>query len=300
MHFNDAILEYGFDCRARKLSDKTISNYQKQLRYFQRYLEAEFKINQVEEVRSFHVKQFLVSMDDKGRKPRYINDLLKVFKTFFNYMKKEGYIKERPTANVHNMKQPKVKIITFSEEEIRKLLNYYQGRNFLNIRNRTMLALFFDTGMRLMEVITLRAEQIREDSILVHGKGNKERLVPVSPYLAKSLMQYQMVREAYFEGKLPERYLFVSKTGKKLTQEGITKFLKKAANDVGVNCNVRVSPHTCRHTFAHLQLKNGLDLYSLSRLMGHENVAITQRYLEGIRDDQVLKKAQKSGVLQNL
>ncbi len=93
MHFNDAILEYGFDCRARKLSDKTISNYQKQLRYFQRYLEAEFKINQVEEVRSFHVKQFLVSMDDKGRKPRYINDLLKVFKTFFNYMKKEGYNK---------------------------------------------------------------------------------------------------------------------------------------------------------------------------------------------------------------
>lgn len=63
MHFNDAILEYGFDCRARKLSDKTISNYQKQLRYFQRYLEAEFTINQVEEVRSFHVKQFLVSMD---------------------------------------------------------------------------------------------------------------------------------------------------------------------------------------------------------------------------------------------
>ena len=63
MHFNDAILEYGFDCRARKLSDKTISNYQKQLRYFQRYLEAEFKINQVEDVRSFHVKQFLVSMD---------------------------------------------------------------------------------------------------------------------------------------------------------------------------------------------------------------------------------------------
>ena len=85
-----------------------------------------------------------------------------------------------------------------------------------------------------------------------------------------------------------------------MTQEAITKFMKRAAQDIGVNCNVRVSPHTCRHTFAHLQLKNGLDLYSLSRLMGHENVAITQRYLEGIRDDQVLKAAQKTGVLQNL
>ncbi len=300
MHFNDGIVEFGFDCKARKLSDKSISNYQKQLRYLLRYLEAEFQVNQVEEVRSFHIKQFLVDMADKGRKPQYINDLLKVFKTFFNYMKKEGYIKERPTASIHNMKQPKVKIITFSEDEIRKMLHYYQGRNFLNIRNRTMIALFFDTGMRLTEVMTLRPEQIREDSIIVHGKGNKERLVPVSAYLAKALMQYQMVREAYFEAKLPERYLFVSKNGRKLTQEAITKVLKKAAADVGVNCNVRVSPHTCRHTFAHLQLKNGLDLYSLSRLMGHESVAITQRYLEGIKDDQVLKKAQKSGVLQNL
>ena len=300
MHFNDGIVEFGFDCKARKLSDKSISNYQKQLRYLLRYLEAEFQVNQVEEVRSFHIKQFLVDMADKGRKPQYINDLLKVFKTFFNYMKKEGYIKERPTAIIHNMKQPKVKIITFSEDEIRKMLHYYQGRNFLNIRNRTMIALFFDTGMRLTEVMTLRPEQIREDSIIVHGKGNKERLVPVSAYLAKALMQYQMVREAYFEAKLPERYLFVSKNGRKLTQEAITKVLKKAAADVGVNCNVRVSPHTCRHTFAHLQLKNGLDLYSLSRLMGHESVAITQRYLEGIKDDQVLRKAQKSGVLQNL
>ena len=300
MRFKEAILEFGFDCRARKLSDKTISNYQKQLHYLERYLGAEYGITEVEDVRSLHLKEFLVSMDEKGRKPRYINDLLKVFKTFFNYLKREAYIRESPAAKVHNMKQPKVKIITFSEEEIRKLLNYYQGRSFLNIRNRTMLALFFDTGMRLTEVITLQAEQIREDSIIVHGKGNKERLVPVSPYLAKALMQYLMVREAYFDGKLPERYLFVSKTGKRLTQEGITKFMKKAAEAVGVNCNVRVSPHTFRHTFAHLQLKNGLDLYSLSRLMGHESLAITQRYLEGIRDDQVLRKAQKSGVLQNL
>jgi len=91
MHFNDGIVEFGFDCKARKLSDKSISNYQKQLRYLLRYLEAEFQVNQVEEVRSFHIKQFLVDMADKGRKPQYINDLLKVFKTFFNYMKQEGY-----------------------------------------------------------------------------------------------------------------------------------------------------------------------------------------------------------------
>lgn len=300
MLWNEGITEYGFDCKVRKLSPKTIDNYGKQLRYFQRYLQSEFEITQIEDVKPYHIKQFLAWMDDKGRQPRYINDLLKVFKTFFNYMVREQHIALSPAAKVKNMKQPKTKIITFTESEIRNILNFYSGRTYLEIRNRTMIAMFFDTGMRLNEVITLKAEQIHEEFIVVHGKGAKERMVPVSPYLAKALMQYQMTKESYFDGKLPEGYLFVSQTGRKLTAEAITKTLKKAAAAVGVHNQVRVSPHTCRHTFAHLQLKNGIDLYTLSRLMGHENVAITQRYLEGIRDDEMLKKAQKSGVLANL
>ena len=114
MTMDDAIQEFGFDCKIRKLSPKTIDNYRKQLKYLYRYLKSEFQIDNVEEIKPFHIKQFLSYMDDKGRKARYINDLLKVFKTFFNYLKKEGTIKERPTANIKNMKQPKVKILTFN------------------------------------------------------------------------------------------------------------------------------------------------------------------------------------------
>lgn len=300
MTMEDGIAEFGFDCKVRKLSARTIANYQKQMKYLQRYLKEEFEVTTVEDVKSYHLKQFLAMMDDRGRKPRYINDLLKVFKTFFNYCKKEGHIKQSPAANVKNMKQPKVKILTFNEEEIRKLLNYFNKRDYLSVRNRTILAMFFDTGVRLTELMTMKEEQLHDEFILIHGKGAKERVVPISPYLSKALMQYLRVKEHYFEGRLPENYLFVSKTGHKLTQEGIAKWFKKAAEDVGVKETIRVSPHTCRHTFAHLQLKNGLDLYSLSRVMGHESVAITQRYLEGIKDDEVLKKAQKSGVLANL
>lgn len=300
MLFEDAITEFGFDCKVRKLSPKTISNYQKQIRYLHRYLMAEFKVNEVELVKGYHIKQFLSMMDDKGRKPRYINDLLKAFKTFFNYLYREKYVSVNPTAKVFNMKQPKTKILTFSEKEIRNLLNHFSGRDFLSIRNRAILAMFFDTGMRVSEVLNLKPDQIQAEYILVHGKGNKERLVPVSPYLAKTLMKYQMARASRFDDMLPEPYVFLSNRGKQLTQEAIAKFFKKAAVEVHVNSQVRVSPHTCRHTFAHLQLKNGLDLYSLSRLMGHESVAITQRYLEGIKDDEVLKAAQRCGVLQNL
>ena len=300
MYMKDAIAEYGFDCRIRKLSPKTIDNYTKQLRYFQVYLEQTHAVTHLEEVKKAHIKSFLAMMDNKNRKPQYINDLLKVIKTFFAYTVREGHIHLNPTVGIKNVKQPKVKIITFTELEIRRMLNYYHGRDYLATRNRTMIALFFDTGMRLNEVMTLCPEQIRDDHILVHGKGNKERMVPVSPYLAKALMQFQIVRGGYFEGRLAQKFVFLSYRGRKMTQESITKVLKEAAKAVGVNPQIRVSPHTCRHTFAHLQLKNGLDLYSLSRLLGHENIAITQRYLEGIRDDQVIKLAQRSGVLSNL
>ena len=85
-----------------------------------------------------------------------------------------------------------------------------------------------------------------------------------------------------------------------LTHEVIGTILKQAAAGVGVNPQIRVSPHTCHHTFAHLQLKNGLDLYSLSRLMGYENIAITQRYLAGLQDTEIVKAAQRTGVLANL
>lgn len=85
MIFQDAIVEFGFDCKVRKLSPRSIDNYQKQLRYLQNYLLEEYGIKNVEQVRTAHIKMFLAMMDDKHRKPRYINDLLKAFKRFAIY-----------------------------------------------------------------------------------------------------------------------------------------------------------------------------------------------------------------------
>ena len=300
MLLETAIKDFLLDCKVRKLSSKTIHNYSLQLDYWKRFWEEEHQIENVEDVSAYHIKSFLAIMDDKGRTPCYINDLLKVVKTFFGYCKREEYMKIDPALKVKKMKQPKRKIITFSEKEIKSLLNYFKGMDFISIRNKAILATFFDTGIRLSELIYLKQEQIRDECMLIHGKGNKERMVPVSPYLEKILLRYQMVRDAYFAERLHEGYFFLSRSGYHLTEEGICKFFKQAAKEVGVCESVRVSPHTCRHTFAHIQLKNGLDLYTLSRLMGHESVAITQRYLEGLRDDEVLSKAQKTGVLNNL
>lgn len=301
MQIREVVTEFHFDCQVRKLSPKTIALYDRQLEYLAAYMENMTGITNIEEVRSIHIKKFLVGKTEAGRKPQYINDLLKAFKVFFKYCVQEGHIQTDPCAKVQNVKQPKVKIRTFNEDEIRKMLNYYSGRKFTDIRNKTMLAMFFDTGMRLNEVLTLKQEQIHDEYILVHGKGNKERLVPVSPFLAKLLLKYRVVRDSYFHiNTIPQNYVFVSYRGQQLGQQAVANILKETADAVGVRKDIRVSPHTCRHTFAHMQLKNGLDLYSLSRLMGHENIAITQRYLDGIRDDEVLTAAKQTGVLAHL
>ncbi len=185
MNWNDGITEFGFDCKVRKLSPKTISNYTKQLWYFQRFVKAEFNLERIEKVKRVHIKQFLSSMDDKGRKPRYINDLLKVIKTFYNYLVREGEVSVSPASHIKNMKMPKTRIITFSEDEIRKLLNHFSGRSFLDVRNKTMLALFFDTGMRLNKVITLQWEQIRDIISWSTAKGRRNVWYQYPPILEK-------------------------------------------------------------------------------------------------------------------
>ena len=271
MQLKDAIQDYMLECRVRKLAPRTIENYCKHLRYLTDYLTAEHAIEKLEDVKPAHLKRFLLMKEEQGRKPQYINDLLKVFKTFFRYCVEEEYLKTSPAAKVRNVRQPKVMIRTFSEEEILKMLNHYQSNDYISIRNKAMLALFFDTGLRLTEVLELRNDQIYDGFVRVMGKGRKERVVPCSPYLAKLLMKYRIMKEAYFEEKnlTPQNYVFLSYRGKRMTQESVSKFLKRTAAFVGVREDIRVSPHTCRHTFAHLQLKNGLDIYSLSRLMGH-------------------------------
>ena len=118
MTFRDASKEFELDCKVRHLSPKTIGNYTKQLRYLENYLSSEFSVLNIEDVKPAHIKSFMAKMDDAGRKPQYINDLLKVFKTFFTYLETEGYIKVSPAKRIRNMKLPKLKLRTFTEKNI--------------------------------------------------------------------------------------------------------------------------------------------------------------------------------------
>ena len=300
MLLTDAAKEFEFNCQCRKLSDKTIRNYGKLIGYLLDYLKEQHKVLCLEDVQPMYIKAYLMMLQERGAKPQYINDQLKAFKVLFRYLYEEGYTDSILTERIKNVKQPKTIIKTFTEQEVKKMTEYYSGHTFMEVRNRLMLMTFFDTGIRVSELINLKLSQVKDEYILIHGKGDKERVVPKSPLLNKWMFKYLSTRENFFAYRRVPENVFLSRNGRPMTTEAIHRVIKIAGKAVGVSKDIRVSPHTCRHTFAQTQLKNGLDLYSLSRLMGHSNISITQRYLEGLRDFEVLNACKATGILMNL
>ncbi len=241
-----------------------------------------------------------MQMRQKGRSVNYFNDLLKAYKVYFRYAYDEGYTNTLLTQKIKNAKGDKVIIRTFTEQELKRLIDYFQGRDYLTIRNKVMLLLLIDTGIRLSELIGLTEEQIKHDYIIIKGKGAKERVVPKSPLLSKWLLKYLSVHKSYFQYRVVPNNIFLSKNAKLLSSSAIDKILKEAGKACDISKDVRISAHTFRHTYAQLQLKNGLDIYSLQRCLGHESISITQTYLNGMRDKEVLEQAQKTSPLMNL
>ena len=209
--------EFLYDCECRHLAKGSLRNYRAATRFLVDFLELR-RITELEEVKPHHIRDLMKEKQDMGSTPRYINDLLKVWRTWFNYLVTEGYLDERdnPAKKVKPLRQPKTIIDTFTVDEMRRMIRFYDGTDFLSVRNKTIIMLLFDTGMRCNEMILMEPEDIKPDYILVkHGKGSKERVVPKSPALSKQLVKYCTLRDGYLK-EHPTRYknLFPSKNGK--------------------------------------------------------------------------------------
>ena len=229
--------EFLYDCECRHLAKGSLRNYRASTRFLLEFLERK-QITELEDVRPRHLRDLMKEKQDAGNTPRYINDLLKVWRTWFNYLVEEGYMEERdnPAKKVKPLRQPRTIIDTFTAAEMKRMIQFYDGKDFLEVRNKTIIMLLFDTGMRCNEMILMEPEDIKTDYILVkYGKGGKERVVPKSPALSKQLIKYCALRDGYRkECPTCHRNLFLSKTGKPLTDEAVARMLKHAAEEVGV------------------------------------------------------------------
>lgn len=300
MFLQDVIKEFIFEIKLRNYSERTIKGYKNNILKFARYMKNEFEIVEIEEISHVHIKSYLNFLKGNGLTEVYINTILKNLRSFYKYCFTEGYCLN-VAQKVGWLRERKTIIKTFSDDEIRKMMDVYNYSSYIHARNKCIMAILIDTGIRNFELCQLKITDIRETVIYIMGKGKKERVVPISPYLKKIMIKYERIREGYLKNNILhyDNY-FLSYRNKPLTTEAVERIVRLCGEKANVNKNIRCSPHTCKHYFAQAQLRNGLDVYSLSRLLGHENVTITKRYLQGLKDKEVLELGMKSSPLMNL
>lgn len=286
------IREFLLDCELRGLSPRTIKGLRNILNSFNNYIQNEYKIH-LNEVTSSNVKGYVIYyLNELKRSELYINSIIKYLRMFYVYMEENEYVDINPMKKVKFVKEPKTIINTFNDKEVKRMLLVWSGRSFLEIRNKTIVSILFETGIRNTELcdITLN-DIINDNAILIHGKGNKQRLVPISIELRKILEKYLRCRESYSKDKIETNYLFISyRHNNKLTVETIERIIKTTGQMANVRKGIRCSPHTIRHYYAEFNIRNKMDLYSVSRLLGHESTQITNIYLRQLTDKQIVEE----------
>ena len=297
MKISVAKREYLTEIEVRKFTLKTIKSYRNNLNLFLRFCEEEAGITEVEDLSLAVVRQFSLYMSGKGRKGSYINGLLKVAKAFIQYCYDEGYGGFNTKKNFKWCKQDKAVIMAFKPSDVRRMLQSCKGYDFLHVRDAAILTVLFETGIRCWELCCIQKKDIHEDFIIINGKNHKQRVVPITPVLRKALLKYDNCAADYFTLKNIDDYYFLSFHGRQLTNSAVEHIIKRHGEGIE---GIRVSPHTCRHFYAQQQIKMGTDLYTISRLLGHENIQITQAYLNSLRDNDIIQIAKQKSVLMSL
>ncbi|USK64854.1 tyrosine-type recombinase/integrase [Peribacillus frigoritolerans] len=301
MFIKDLLKEFTFDLQIKNYSKRTIETYNYNVGQLINFLETHHDISDVEDVSSLHIKKFIQYQNEIGNKSNYINTIIKSLRAFYSYLVNEEYVSLNVLAKIKLLKEDKVVIKTFTDKEVAKMIGAYDFKSYLNARNKVIIAMFVDTGIRMTELINIQSGWINETNIRVFGKGSKWRYVPISLMLKKYMIRYERIKEGYFKNKkLDHGNYFLSRSGRPLTGVQIQNVVRNAGVKANVREDIRCSPHTLRHYSIQSNLRNGLDLYSCSRIAGHENIQVTKRYLQGLETENILELALKSSPLMNL
>lgn len=279
-------------CKAKNLSEKTIEFYSYALQGFFKYLNTK-KITQIEDVDAIILYGFLGYINKKYAsatvKGRYLT--LSVFLSFLTAMK---VFDENPLTLVEKPLMPKRPIHSFNKQEVSEILDYYDKETFIGYRNYAIMSMLFGTGIRSAELLGMTLQNVFPDEhyIMVIGKGDKERKVPLGKTLSAVLKTYIKKRTSYLRNcdSLPTTNIWLNKDGDALQKSGLNtifqtlKHTKKA-------WSTRVSPHTFRHTFAKFFLLNGGDLFMLQKILGHSDISVTRIYVDYDEDDMLTQNA---------
>ncbi|WP_301924498.1 tyrosine-type recombinase/integrase [Ferruginibacter sp.] len=277
----------------KRYSQHTIISYQNDLTSFFDFIETQFAIQSLNEINASFARSWLASLKEKGIESKSINRKISTLKSFFKYQLKKGVIPTSPMATIVSTKVKKRLPQFVAENDINTLFNYMEfPDNWNGKTHRLMFHLLYNTGIRQAELINLKEAHIDtgNSTIKVLGKGNKERILPVSNELTQLIKKY--VTDKQTELVLGDReILLVSEKGKKLYPKYVYTVVKKYL--AAVTTIDKKSPHVLRHTFATHLMNNGADINAVKELLGHSSLAATQIYTHNTIEKlkEVYKKA---------
>ena len=261
------------------LSQNTTLAYKRDVQDFQKFLEGKGEKPTPDSIRAY-----LFSMSEKKLSERTQARRLSALKHFFKFALERDLTDSDPTQGVEMPKLPKTLPKALSLQEMQALLNYdRESKTPDTLRQRAIIEVLYSTGIRVTELATLKMGDLEAEptpSLRVTGKGDKQRLVPISPKAFETVKLYMEKARPKFDGTNQSKWLFPSRQGRPLTRQRLFQIVRSAGEQVGIE----LSPHQLRHTFATHLLENDADLRAVQMMLGHSDLSTTQVYTQVVED----------------
>lgn len=259
----------------KRYSDLTVESYRTEIKgYLDFFKEKNIK---VKDIKNSDIKDYLAYIKKGETSDRTLAHNVSVIRTFYKFLLTLKIIERNPTEFLELPKLRKKLPTVLSKEEVEKLLDI-DLTDCYSYRNKAMLELLYSTGLRVSELVNLELSNIDLENCTLKtiGKGNKERIIPISDYALYYIEKYINEYRGSMLKKGVNNYVFINNHGNVMTRQGFFKIVKKLATDKGIK--TPISPHTLRHSFATHLLDYGADLRSIQEMLGHSNLSTTQIY----------------------
>ena len=261
----------------RGLSNNTISSYRDDLNFYIDFLSAQH-VDVLSKITKKDIINFMLNQKDKGISANSISRRLAAIRMFHRFLTRERILKTDPTSLIDSPKLWKKIPETLSLNEVDALLGQPNIREKQGIRDRAILETLYATGMRVSEAVNLKVSGVNLEIGFLRciGKGNKERVIPLGKKAVASIRRYNQASRNSFLKKKESEFLFLNRSGNKISRQSLWKIIKKYARDARIKKPMK--PHILRHSFATHLLEGGADLRSVQEMLGHSNISTTQIY----------------------
>ena len=316
--------EFMLYCRSTQLREKTMSSYEQTLHLFGRWLSDELKIYTVDKITENVIRKYIDDLMVRGKYTFYVNDLSKKkncpdrrrdyrkpvsittinnyirnIRVFFNWMEREYIIRKNPMKRIRQLKYNRQAKVFLSDEDLKKFLSKFDKSYFTEHRDYVMIMLMLDSGMRLGECSTVLVTDLelarkRINLRAEETKGRKDRTVYFSPKTETIIRRWLQFKDRYVESD----YLFpIKEHGGSIGVGNFETNFKRYILRAGLN--EEYTPHCLRNNFAKRCLMNGMDIFTLSKILGHSSVEVTEQAYLDLTDEDISKQYHRASPLSN-